>query len=168
MKSPSDRKMHAEMGARIRKCLEARYETQAELARTIGVSEPTMSNYLSGKIRIPYTQLVSISGHLGVGIPYLLGVAEKENDGDLRDTCNKRIDDGYELIWRFDPHEVGKLCGYLGDVMEGLFHLDTLHAACGVPIHMLSKWRGMIRAEGWKSVEEDIKKYLEELDKGNE
>ena len=168
MKRAKEKRLHKEVGARIRKCLEARYETQVELANAIGVSEPLISCYISGKAKIPYTHLMSISGHLGVSIPYLLGMESQEDDGDLRDAYNKRISEGYEIIWRFDPHDTDKLCGYLGDVMEGLFHLETLQKACGVSMHMLSKWRGMIRTEGWEAIKKDMEKYLKGLDEESE
>ena len=164
MRSDTEKRLHEEVGARIRKCLEVRYETQAELASSLGISEPAASLYLSGKHVMPYTLLIETARHLGVSIHYLLGEEAKEDGGDLRDACNKRIAEGYEIIWRFDPHDTGTLCGYLGDVMEGIFHMDTLHAACGIPLHVLGKWRSMIREEGWGATEKDMKKYLEGLD----
>lgn len=168
MKDAKEKKLHKEIGARIRKCLEVRYETQVELANMIGVNEPLMSCYISGRTKIPYTHLISISKHLGVSILYLLGIEVKKDDGDLWNAFNKRVDEGYEIIWRFDPHDMDKLCGYLDHVMEGLIHLDTLQKACGVSMYMLSKWREMIRTEGWEAIKKDIKKYLKELDEESE
>ena len=168
MKGAKEKRLHKEMGARIRKCLEVRYETQTELARAIRSSGPVISSYISGRVRIPYTHLMLIADHLGVSVHYLLGIEAKDDDMDLWDAYNKRIAEGYEIIWRFDPHDIAKLCGHLGDVMEGLMHIDTLQKACGVSIHMLGKWRDMVRTEGWEAVEKDIKNYLKELDTEDE
>lgn len=165
MKSVTEKDLLVGIGKRIKKCLRVRFETQKELAGLLGIDEPLLSRYLSGAHSMPYSYIITIARHFNVSLEYLLGERDKKEKDELWSARNKRIDDGYELIDRFDPHDTATLCGYLGDVWEGLYHMDSLHAACGIPKDKLGKWRGMIRKEGWEEIEKDIKNYLESVDK---
>ena len=165
MTTQADMRIQEEMGERIAKCLHVRYETHRELAELLGVNEATLSRYISGKQSIPYRHLFAIASHLGVSLSYLLGDARKENDGDLVDSFNKRIDDGWQIIWRFDPRDYSKLLDCLQDVREGLLSMDALHDACGVSKGKLNVWFELMRKGEWDELAIAIKNYEKALDK---
>lgn len=153
-----------EIGGKICRCLYVRYETQRELAELLGVKESTLSRYISGKQSIPYRHLFAIASHLGVSVSYLLGESEKENDGDLVDSFNKRIEDGWDIVWRFDPCDCSKMLDCLQDVREGLVSMDAVHDACGVPRSTLNVWFKMMQESKWDELALAIKNYGKALD----
>lgn len=156
--------LQKEVGARIRKCLYARYETQRELADAVGVSEALMSRYLCGHQQMTYHRLRLAAEHLGVSVAYLLGEREKEDGGDIRDAVNKRISEGYELVPRFDPRDCPRMVDCLQDVREGLLSMDALHDACGVPMDRLGAWFELMRTGMWDELAVAIKNYGKGLD----
>ena len=164
MNTQADIRIQKEMGERIAKCLHVRYETHKELAELLGVKEATMSRYISGKQGIPYRHLLAIASHLGVSLSYLLGEKEKEDSGDLMDSFNKRVDDGWDIVWRFDPRDYSMLLDRLQDVKEGRISMDALHAACGVSKARLNVWFELMRKDKWDELALDIKNYEKALD----
>ena len=164
MNTQADIRIQKEMGERIAKCLHVRYETHRELAELLGVKEATMSRYISGKQSIPYRHLFAIASHLGVSLSYLLGEKEKADNGDLMDAFNKRIADGWDIVWRFDPCDYSTLIDRLQDVREGLVSMNALHDACGVPKSKLNVWLELMRKGEWDELALAIKKYGNALD----
>ena len=164
MNTQADIRIQERMGERIAKCLHVRYETHRELAELLGVKESTLSRYISGKQTIPYRHLFAIALHLGVSLSYLLGEKEKENDGDLVDAFNKRIEDGWDIVWRFDPRDCTRLLDCLHEVGEGRVSMDALHDACGVPKSKLNVWFELMRRGEWDELALAIKKYGNALD----
>ena len=165
MTTRSDIKIQKEIGDRITQCLYVRYETQRELAELLGVSEATLSRYISGKHSIPYRHLFAIASHLGVSLAYLLGERVQERDGDLVDSFNKRVGDGWDIIWRFDPHDYSRMIDCLQDAREGLISMDAIHDACGVSRGTLNIWFELMRNGEWDELALAIKNYEKDLDK---
>ena len=164
MNTQADIRIQEGMGERIAKCLHVRYETHREVAELLGVKESTFSRYISGKQSIPYRHLFAIASHLGVSLSYLLGEKEKADNGDLVDAFNKRIADGWDIAWRFDPCDYSTMLDRLQDVREGLVSMDALHDACGVPKSKLNVWFELMRKGEWDELALAIKKYGNALD----
>ena len=163
-RTAEDIALQKEVGERLRKCLDVRYETHRELAYAVGVSEALMSRFLCGHQQMTYHRLRLAAAHLGVSVAYLLGEREKADGGDLRDAFNKRIDEGYDIVWRFDPRDCSKMTDYLLDIGEGLLSMDALHDACGVPKALLGDWFELMRRREWDILEKEIKNYGKALD----
>ena len=71
----------AERLARIRK---ERGITQAEMAERLGVSQPVVSDYERGELRLHGELIVRVAGILDVSADELLGLAAEESNGAKR------------------------------------------------------------------------------------
>lgn len=58
-------------GSRLREHLKESGETQIEFAKRIGVSQPTVCDWLSGKITPSVENLITISSKTGLSLDYL-------------------------------------------------------------------------------------------------
>jgi Helix-turn-helix. len=71
--SQDKRAFFVELGARIARRRKDSQLTQAQLAETLGVSQPTMNAYELGQRRIPVSALPTLARALGAGLEELLG-----------------------------------------------------------------------------------------------
>jgi transcriptional regulator with XRE-family HTH domain len=63
-------------GSRIRRLRRRRALRQETVARAAGISQPTLSNYETGKREVPITTALSIAAALDVSLAELLGIQE--------------------------------------------------------------------------------------------
>lgn len=56
-----------------------RKETQEDLAKMFDMTRATLSAYEHGKIIPPYNKVVTLAGHFGVSVDYLLGQTDVRN-----------------------------------------------------------------------------------------
>lgn len=66
------------IGARIRSARLARELSQVEVARRVGITQASLSNYESGKRNLTALNLLAICGVLDVDITTILAVADYE------------------------------------------------------------------------------------------
>lgn len=72
--------MSKELGAKIQEALSAKGMTQKELAARIGVTETTMSRYVSGDREPKPNVLANIATALHTTSDFLLGIEDSEYD----------------------------------------------------------------------------------------
>ncbi|WP_313568782.1 helix-turn-helix transcriptional regulator [Acetoanaerobium noterae] len=84
--------------SRLRELLDEKEITQKELSSRIGVSEVTVSRYLSGD-RTPRTDVInSISNFFNVSADYLLGNSDIRNPYENHQRISESIKDDKELL----------------------------------------------------------------------
>ena len=71
--SQDERAFFIELGSRVAHLRRESHLTQAQLAETLGVSQPTMNAYEMGQQRIPVSALPVLARTLGVSLEELLG-----------------------------------------------------------------------------------------------
>jgi transcriptional regulator with XRE-family HTH domain len=71
--SQDERGFFVVLGNRIARLRKDRPLTQAQLAETLGISQPTMNAYELGQRRVPVSALPVLARALGVGLEELLG-----------------------------------------------------------------------------------------------
>lgn len=64
---------------RLRSLKEERGITNLDLARALGVTQPTVSRWVSGKIIPPRDQLEAIAGYFSVPVAYICGFVDDES-----------------------------------------------------------------------------------------
>ena len=73
MRSSYDRNVQSGVADRARRLLEERQETQADLAEALGMTCPTLSRRLNGRLSISLGMAKKMAEHFGVSVGYLLG-----------------------------------------------------------------------------------------------
>ena len=58
------------IGSRIKQLLQARNQTHADFATTLGVSRPTVTAWLNGANRIPVERITQIADHFAMGLQH--------------------------------------------------------------------------------------------------
>jgi transcriptional regulator with XRE-family HTH domain len=71
--SQDERAFFVELGSRVAQLRKDSHLTQAQLAETLWVSQPTMNAYELGQRRIPVSALPTLARTLGVSLEDLLG-----------------------------------------------------------------------------------------------
>lgn len=71
--SQDERGFFVVLGNRIVRLRKDRLLTQAQLAETLGISQPTMNAYKLGQRRVPVSALPVLARALGAGLEELLG-----------------------------------------------------------------------------------------------
>lgn len=134
-----------QIGTRINAALASANMKQKELAKAIGVTDNTISYFVSGS-RVPNTeQIIEIAASLGVSTDYLLGVSDVQStDTDLQAVCE--YTGLSEKAARF-LHEETK-------IFEGMVTIR--------PIEFSRSWTNTINkliedeADEWEKVKEDV------------
>lgn len=73
MRSGYDRNVQSGVADRVRRLLEERKETQTDLAEALGMTCPTLSRRLNGRLSIPLGMVKRMAEHFDVSVSYLLG-----------------------------------------------------------------------------------------------
>ncbi|MBZ0091591.1 MAG: helix-turn-helix domain-containing protein [Sulfuricellaceae bacterium] len=71
--SRDERGFFVVLGNRIARLRKDRHLTQAQLAETLGISQPTMNAYELGQRRVPVSALPVLARALGAGLEDMLG-----------------------------------------------------------------------------------------------
>jgi transcriptional regulator with XRE-family HTH domain len=71
--SKEEREFFVQLGARIAELRKAQNVTQAQLARTLDISQQTMNAYEMGHRRVPVSALPTLARTLGVSLEALIG-----------------------------------------------------------------------------------------------
>ncbi len=104
--------------------MEEKGETQEKLAAAIGVNRDRVNNWLNGRSKLDYENLIRIAKHYGRSTDYILGLSTVE------------IDDK-------DMKTVEAVTGLPGDVIQILSYCNNVQP------HLLSPLKYLLRSSAW-------------------
>lgn len=94
-----------EIGSRIHDLLDGEGKTQKDLAKHVGLSEPSISAIINGKQEVGITKALGIANYFNVSVEWLFrGPGDKQNDEDNkipREKKNLRRDSEISLVDNF-------------------------------------------------------------------
>lgn len=93
---------------RLKKLRDERGYTQGDLAKHLGVSQPTIVEYETGKKMPRPDKLIKLAQLLGTSVDYLLGETdEKEPMDEIKKEIESSTPDLLEILKRTRPHVNG-------------------------------------------------------------
>lgn len=97
-------------GQRLKKEREAQGLTQADLAKEINVSIPTIAEYEADKKMPRHNKLIALSKRLGTSVDYLLGLTDIKEPADVikQQQVQPQITDLLEYTMKKSPTNHGK------------------------------------------------------------
>lgn len=102
---------------RLRSLKEEHGLTNLDLARALGVTQPTVSRWISGKVVPPREQIEAISEYFGVPVAYMSGFVD-DKSADINGVmvainavraARKQLDDALLALEKFGIREKGKV-----------------------------------------------------------
>lgn len=73
MNATADRELRRVVGDHLRALRAEAGESQAEMARVAGISQPALSNYEAGRRDVPLSTALRLTRHYGVSLDVLVG-----------------------------------------------------------------------------------------------
>lgn len=90
------------MPNRIRQLRKERNLTQLEIAHLVGVKEPTISNYETGKREPDKETWIKLAGVLGVTVDYLMGLSNASTEKTAAPKGDGLSDGAKRLVERYE------------------------------------------------------------------